>query len=209
MADGAVDGVIKYRHRRVAGGVEVPVDLVALNDARTALFDLGLIGVDAQGVGYGNVSVRGQGDQFVISASATGAARLLPLRHYCQVMAFSVDDNEVTSRGLRAASSESLTHGAIYGADARVRCVVHVHSRRLFAALLGANALHTPANVAYGTPAMARAVTALVRAQRHLPVVFAMAGHQDGVVAYGVDVASVQTALVDAFHQSTSSEQTT
>ena len=204
MAESAADGVIKYRTQRVAGVVSTSPELEQLNHARTALFDLGLIGINAQGIGYGNVSVRTKGDQFVISGSATGGLRVLTLAHYCQVTSFSVDDNSVCSRGALAASSESMTHGAIYAADSRVRCAMHVHSRPLFAALLQQDALHTAAGVAYGTPAMARAVSRLVGQQSGLPVIFAMAGHDEGVVAFGADVASVRALLVDSFERSIS-----
>jgi len=207
MDEPAADGVIKYRSQRVAGAVSGTPELEQLNRARTALFDLGLIGVNAQGVGYGNVSVRTQGHQFVISGSATGGARVLTLAHYCHVTSFSVDDNSVCSHGALEASSESMTHGAIYAANSRVRCVMHVHSSPLFAALLQQDALHTAADVAYGTPSMARAVSRLVAQQSELPVIFAMAGHDEGVVAYGADVAPVQGLLIDSFERSISHDQ--
>jgi hypothetical protein len=54
-------------------------------------------------------------------------------------------------------------------------------------------------DIAYGTPAMARAVGALVAQQPQLPVLFAMAGHQDGVVAYGCDIASAYALVHDTF----------
>lgn len=207
MAESDADGVIKYHSQRVAGVVPPPPELAQLNDARTALFDLGLIGVNAQGVGYGNVSVRTEGKQFVISASATGGLRVLTPLHYCLVTSFSVDDNSVCSQGVMDASSESMTHGAIYAADPRVHCVIHVHSRPLFDAMIAQGALHTAADVAYGTPSMARAVARLVAQQSALPVIFAMAGHDEGVVAYGGDVVTVQDLLIDAFERSISHEQ--
>lgn len=202
MSDNAVDGVIKYRNVRQVRDITEPAGWTALNDARTALFDLGLIGVDAQGVGYGNVSVRVVGHQFVVSGSATGSVRVLSLQQYGWVTAFSERDNTVWSHGRLDASSESMTHGAIYAANAQVRCVIHVHSRPLFDALLSGNGLRTGSNIAYGTPEMARAVTELVVRQRELPAIFVMAGHDEGVVAYGADVASVQALLLDKFQRS-------
>jgi len=207
MAESAAEGVIKYRSQHVAGFVPSSHELEQLNCARSTLFDLGLIGVSAQGIGYGNVSVRTEGDQFVISGSATGSLRVLTLAHYCHVTSFSMDDNSVCSSGALDASSESMTHGAIYAANSRVRCVIHVHSRSLFAALLGQHALHTAADVAYGTPSMARAVSRLVTLQSELPVIFAMTGHDEGVVAYGADVALVQGLLIDSFERSISHDQ--
>lgn len=202
MSAAISDGVVKYRNQRVAGHVRCSPELDQLNRARTALFDLGLIGVNAQGIGYGNVSVRSDGNQFVVSGSATGGARVLQLQQYCEVESFTIDDNTVCSRGALDASSEAMTHGAIYAADPRVRCAVHVHSRILFDALLRQDTPRTGADVAYGTPAMARAVSSLVTQQSRLPVIFVMAGHDEGVVAYGADVPSVQNLLVDTFQRS-------
>lgn len=207
MAESAADGVIKYHSKRVAGAVPLSSELEQLNLARTALFDLGLIGVNAQGIGYGNVSVRSEGKQFVISGSATGGLRLLTRAHYCLVTSFSVEDNSVCLRGAIEASSESMTHGAIYAADPRVHCVIHVHSRPLFDAMIAQAALHTAADVAYGTPSMAQAVSRLVAQQGQLPVIFAMAGHDEGVVAYGADVASAQDLLIESFERSVSHDQ--
>lgn len=191
------EGVIKYSSERVAGPVPVSAALSQLNAARTTLFELGLIGAYPNGIGYGNLSLRQAGTQFVISASATGADHSLRMDQYCLVEAFSIERNWVRSRGAWPASSESMTHGAIYLANPAVQCVIHVHSRALFDALLAQSAVHTGADIAYGTPAMAQAVMRLVQAQPLLPVLFAMAGHDEGVVAYGADVASVTALLVD------------
>lgn len=191
------DGVIKYSSERVAGQVPDSPALTQLNAARSTLFELGLIGAYPNGVGYGNLSLREEGARFVISASATGAEHTLRLDQYCLVEAFSVERNWVRSRGDLPASSESMTHGAIYLANPAVQCVIHVHSQVLFDALLTQGAPHTGATIAYGTPAMARAVMQLVQTQSALPVLFVMAGHDEGVVAYGADVDSVTALLVD------------
>ena len=191
------DGVIKYSSERVAGLVSVSAALQQLNAARSKLFELGLIGAYPNGIGYGNLSLRQAGTQFVISASATGAAPTLGQDQFCLVEAFSIERNFVRSRGALPASSESMTHGAIYLANPVVQCVIHVHSRPLFDALLAQGAAHTGADIAYGTPAMAQAVMRLVQTQPVLPVLFVMAGHAEGVVAYGADVASVTALLTD------------
>lgn len=195
------DGYIKYTSTRRSGSVPPSAALDELNSARTALFDLGLIGVYDNGVGYGNLSVRMSADnQFVITASATGAQRTLQAEQFCLVESFSVQNNHVQSVGSLPASSESMTHGAIYAAHSGVRCVIHVHSRILFDHLLQTRAPATPADVPYGTPAMAQRVAQLVTRQPHLPSVFVMAGHDEGVVAYGADMPSTLNALV-ALHQ--------
>lgn len=193
------EGYIKFSSQRRDGAVPDSAALEELNRTRTALFDLGLIGVLPDGIGFGNLSLRSAGLQFVISASATGAHRVLRTNQYSLVEAFSIEANSVHSVGSLPASSESMTHGAIYAALPAVQCVIHVHCRVLFDWLLHNRGLATPADVPYGTPAMARAVAALVVAQAQLPVLFAMAGHQDGVVAYGANIASTFALVRDRF----------
>ena len=194
------EGSIKYTSVRRDGEAPRSARLEALNRARTVLHDLGLIGVYPNGVGYGNLSIRESGDQFTITASATGADRCLRHDQYSLVESFSVEDNRVASRGPQDASSESMTHGAIYRANPSVTCVMHVHNRAMFERLLWSGGLHTAADIAYGTPAMARAVASLVRAHGQLPVLFVMAGHDEGIVAYGSDVESVLAHLIQTYH---------
>ena len=86
------------------------------------------------------------------------------------------------------ASSESLTHAAVYESDPAARAVIHCHSMKLWSALLD-KAPTTPKEVAYGTPEMAQAVRQLfnntdVKARR----IFVMAGHDGGVMTFGKDL---------------------
>lgn len=200
MNPGHDEGSIKYTSVRRDGEAPRSARLEALNRARTVLHDLGLVGVYANGIGYGNLSIRESGHQFTITASATGADRCLRHDQYCLVESFSIEDNRVESRGPRDASSESMTHGAIYQANPAVNCVMHVHNRAMFNALGLPELPHTGADIPYGTPAMARAVASLVRAHGPLPVLFVMAGHDEGIVAYGSDVESVLACLVQTYH---------
>jgi hypothetical protein len=43
--------------------------------------------------------------------------------------------------------------------------------------------------------------------QTQLPVLFAMAGHQDGVVAYGIDIASTFNLVRDTFERITTCKE--
>ena len=196
------DGYIKYSSKRRDGVVPKSAQLDALNQARTSLFDLGLIGIYPDGIGYGNLSVRASGNQFVITASATGGYRILQHEQYCLVEAFSAELNHVQARGVLHASSEAMTHGAIYAANPAVHCVVHVHSRQLFGYWLASKRLATPADIPYGTPAMAQAVSHLAMNQPKLPVLFAMAGHDEGIVAYGANVATTHALLLAELERS-------
>ena len=196
------DGYIKYSSERRDGVVAVSAMLDELNKARTSLVDRNLIGVYTNGVGFGNLSFRTNNNQFVVTASATGGIRTLGNEHYCLVEEFSADQNYVRSVGLLPASSEAMTHGAIYASNPTVRCVIHVHCRQMFDYCLANGHLTTPANIPYGTPSMAHAVSSLVAGQHTLPVLFAMAGHDEGIVAYGADVTSTHTLLLNELRRS-------
>lgn len=191
------EGYVKYTSHRRPGKLDATAELIALNRARTRLFDLGLVGTDPYGIGFGNVSVRYSAQQFAITASATGRSRTLDVNQYCLVESYCLERNEVWSVGDLNASSESMTHGAMYTANQSIQCVMHVHSGVLFDRLLQQGAAATDAAIPYGTPAMARAVAAFAKQQTVLPTLLVMAGHAEGILACGVDVASV-LALVES-----------
>jgi ribulose-5-phosphate 4-epimerase/fuculose-1-phosphate aldolase len=189
------EGSVKYRALHTAGpplhtadpaiGQEV---LERLNTTRTLLHDLGLIGVLPNGVGYGNLSIRHKENEFIISGTGTGAERILTLDKYCLVTAFDIDGNSVTSCGPVRASAESMTHGVIYRALQTVNCVIHVHSRRIFDGMLRGNYPATPPEAAYGTPEIARETMKAVSSAKRSEGVIVLAGHDEGVVAYGADM---------------------
>jgi len=83
-------------------------------------------------------------------------------------------------------SSEALTHGAIYDASPSSRAVFHVHCPELWRRARALGLPLTRPEVPYGTPEMAREVERLFReAALAEHAIFAMAGHEDGVIAFG------------------------
>ncbi len=181
--------------------VELPeiAGLAQLNALRTELHDLRLVGTYPDGVGYGNVSLRlGDSGVFVISGTATGAKRVLEVGDYCRVDRFDLEANEVYCSGRRQASAETLSHGAVYLARPEVGCVLHVHSRALFDHLLANHYPATAPTAAYGTPEMAREIVALVAAQPAAEALLVMAGHEEGVIAYGRRLEQARERLLAA-----------
>lgn len=83
------EGYIKFQAEQVAGSIVQPAEFDQLNRARTELFDFGLIGSYDNGIGFGNLSLREQGQHFLITASATGGERVLRFAQYCLVESFS------------------------------------------------------------------------------------------------------------------------
>ena len=161
-----------------------------LNIWRNRLYDAGLIGFyETHGVGYGNLSVRSHaGRQFIITGTGTGQVRRADARHYVRVTDYDIDDNRVVCEGPVPASSEALTHAAIYELDAGIGAVAHVHSPELWNQLMH-RVPATAENVSYGTPDMAREFERLYReTDLCMTGVAVMAGHAEGVVAFGADM---------------------
>ncbi|MEX2122684.1 MAG: class II aldolase/adducin family protein [Woeseia sp.] len=154
---------------------------------RRPLFDAGLIGHYADlDIGYGNISRRISGaGLFIISGTQTGHLPRTGNAHYALVTEANINENSVTCEGATQASSETLTHAAIYELDLSIHAVVHVHSTGLWQRLKN-RAPTTNAGVAYGTPQMASEFKRLYR-DTPLPDggVAVMAGHEAGLVSIG------------------------
>ena len=183
------EGVIKYQAIHQNSSQPAHTLLNQLDDVRTNLFDLGLVGVYPDGVGFGNVSIRYEAG-CIISGTATGAARVLGARGYCYVRSFDLKKNTVYTEGPVNASSESMTHCAIYQAHSSVECVLHIHHRELWHKLLDQGYRSTSADIPYGTPQMALSMGVLVNTNAESSSLLVMAGHEDGIVAYGPTISS-------------------
>lgn len=192
------EGYVKFQVHLTQGPPPAAAQLERINAVRTELHDLGLIGILPNGIGYGNVSVRADNsDAFVVSGTATGAARILTPESYCRVDRFDTASNEVWCTGRLRASSESMSHGAVYRAHDRVCCVIHVHSREIFESMRCGDYPGTPEAAEFGTPELATEIERLVRSIDAPNAVFVTAGHQDGVIAYGPDPVAVRDALLE------------
>jgi ribulose-5-phosphate 4-epimerase/fuculose-1-phosphate aldolase len=178
------DGIIKYHAIHKNSSPPDHINLDQLDEVRTKLFDLGLVGVYSDGIGYGNVSIRND-TGCIISGTSTGAVRVLGASGYCYVRSFDLNKNTVKTEGPILASSESMTHCAIYQAHSSVQCVLHIHNRELWQKLLAQGCDATLAEIAYGTPQMAVSMATLVIANNEISNLLVMAGHEEGIVAYG------------------------
>ncbi|MDH3864820.1 MAG: class II aldolase/adducin family protein [Gammaproteobacteria bacterium] len=169
----------------------LPEEAVAeLNAWRNRLHEQGLIGCYPQhGVGFGNVSIReGDTDAFLISGTQTGDIARTDERHYARVTRCDIEANKVHCEGPVQASSEALTHAAIYALDPAIRAVVHVHSVAMWNKLIDTFPT-TSRDVSYGTPEMAREFRRLYEetdfGQQGVAI---MGGHEEGIVSFGRDV---------------------
>lgn len=174
-------------------------EIRVLNRWRAPLHEAGLIGhYAAIDVGYGNISARlDSGRQFIISGTQTGHIARTGPEHYALVTDYDIDANRVTCRGPVRASSESMTHAAIYDLDPTVNAIVHVHHEKTWA-----DCMHdlptTRDDVAYGTPAMAREFGRLYDetdfAARGVAV---MSGHDAGLISTGRNMREAALRILD------------
>ncbi len=166
---------------------------------RKPLFAAGLIGqYEELGIGYGNISVRcGEPGQFLISGTQTGHIAKTDKTHYSLVTAYNTYANIVSSVGPAQASSEAMTHAAIYGLDLNIGAIVHAHSQVLWQTLL--NRLPTTgADVAYGTPEMANEFRRLYRDTAFRETGLAvMAGHEEGILSFGATMEEAASKILD------------
>jgi L-ribulose-5-phosphate 4-epimerase len=192
-----VSEYIRFSCERVAAGISFFGGLAELNAYRRKLLDLHLIGVDSNGIAFGNLSVRdGATKNFYITGSATGGIHELTLANCAKVVAYDFERNQVRYEGSAMPSSESLTHAAIYESDATAGAIVHCHCSRLWAAVL--NEVPTTSKAAeYGTPEMAYDIMQLfTRTNAQTRKIVVMAGHEGGILTFGKDLEEAFAVLI-------------
>jgi ribulose-5-phosphate 4-epimerase/fuculose-1-phosphate aldolase len=177
---------VKFTYQRARADI-APLDgLAQLNACRRKLLEQRLMGVDSNGVGFGNLSIRdGPTTSFYITSSATGGLPELAPTDYVRVVAYDFAKNWLCYEGAAIPSSESLTHAAIYESDPSTSAVIHCHDSVLWATLLD-RVPTSSRSVAYGTPEMAYEIMRLFKETNvRTRKILVMAGHEGGIVAFG------------------------
>jgi ribulose-5-phosphate 4-epimerase/fuculose-1-phosphate aldolase len=193
-----MEGVVKFNcHWSQSGFVISDEQYEIINYWREILFNMDLIGAYENGVGYGNLSMRISGtNQFIITGSATGEIPDLEPGHYVKVVSFNIDDNAVQCVGPLKASSESLSHAAIYLADPDVNAIIHVHSIDLWNKLIYKVPTTNPA-MDYGTVGLAKDIIRLFSESDVIEKrIIVMAGDRAGVLTFGNDMDEAVNVLM-------------
>lgn len=185
------EGIIKFKAHWREAAPPLPELLPELIHWRQVLYEAGLIGVYPDGIGYGNISRRVPGtDNFIISGSGTGTLPVLTAAHFSLVTQVDMATNELWCEGPVIASSESMSHAAVYAAWPQAGAVVHIHQAEWWKEWLHKSPTTDPA-AAYGTVAMARSIAQLtseiVACQQQAKVII-MAGHPEGIIVFGQDI---------------------
>jgi len=197
------EGVIKFNCKWTRSAPLDEAWITDLNVWRDKLYALGLIGVNEDGIGYGNISSRFRKNEFIISGSGTGKFKKLTGEHYALVTDYDVSKNAICSTGSTIASSESLTHAMIYEHASDVHAVLHVHHFKIWKKLL-TTLPATAENIEYGTPEMAKEIGRLFNEQKLAQhKIFAMAGHHEGIVCFGEGLHQAAELLLNEFSEVT------
>ncbi|MEB3342036.1 class II aldolase/adducin family protein [Okeania sp.] len=192
------EGVIKYHCDWIKGKSVEGFHITALMQKRDLMHSLGLIGVYENGIGFGNISHRiNNSYQFIISGTQTAHFPILKPEYYTVVTNFNIEENSLTCCGAVKASSESLTHAAIYYYQPEIMSIIHIHNHQLWQELMFKVPTSNP-DVPYGTPQMAKEMFRLFDEENlGTEKILVMAGHEDGIISFGKNLDEAANILLN------------
>ena len=202
------EGVIKFQLNFKAQAVLNARHVMELTSWRHIMLQLGMLGQCPQrydNYGFGNISQRfgngvGPNSQFMISGTQTGGVRNMTAADYALVTDCQPTQNQIVAVGETKPSSEAMTHGQLYQLSEHIRFIIHAHCPQIWHQASTLNLAQTRAEVPYGTVAMADEVARLFADTNVLQQgVFTMAGHEDGVVAFGRDAGEAAQRLISVY----------
>ena len=171
-------------------------DYKLINTYRAKLFDLNLIGSYPDGIGFGNISIRTKKNDFIISGSASGNISVLGKKHYSLVTDFDIENNSISCVGLSKASSESMSHAAIYSTNTNVKAVIHVHHKDMWDCFLD-KLPSTRKKAKFGTPEIAIEIKNLANKSSGIII---MGGHPEGIISYGKSLFEAEKILLNYYN---------
>jgi L-ribulose-5-phosphate 4-epimerase len=198
------EGYIKYQSRWSEASAPDPAATRLLEKWRKPLFQAGLVGhCKEPGVGFGNISIRSREPrQFLITGAQTGHVETTTEQHYSLVTDYDIERNEVHCSGPVQASSEAMTHAAIYELDPSIAAIVHVHSKVMWDEHLNKCPTTSP-DVPYGTPEMAKEFRRLyVETTFASEGIAVMGGHEEGLISIGESLENAAAKILALKHQS-------
>jgi len=195
------EGVIKFKYKWLKKPLPASINISELIFYRNKLYQQGLIGVDKDGVSYGNISVSHKSSgEFIISGSDTGKIKSARKYHFSLVNYVDIKKNFVSCTGMKVASSESMTHNIIYNLSPEIKCVIHIHNLKLWKKLL--NIIPTTSeNISYGTPEMAFEIKRLwIKSGLKQKKILVMSGHTGGLIVFGDSIKTAYNLLLNYFN---------
>jgi hypothetical protein len=202
------EGVIKYDQSRFKYIASLPLHEYATIEKYRKIFKkMNLVSAYANGLGYGNISMRKNyshilrtdNPQFIITGSQTGHLANLSGKHYTRVLDCDIDAFSVTAQGAVKASSETVTHAAIYKMNPHIGAVVHFHHKKIWDHMVAGDYEFTGKWILYGTYEMAIAVRECINDKTQ--GIFVMKGHEEGGVAYGPNISTVMHIITAVYNK--------
>ncbi|MBW6515495.1 MAG: class II aldolase/adducin family protein [Candidatus Cloacimonetes bacterium] len=194
------EGIIKYHCDWTKKPLEVltVLELEKFNYWRSKLRERGVIGVDVTGIGYGNISMRVKvSKDFIITGSQTGHLNKLSPNELSLVTDYDILNNYIRCSGLIKASSEALTHAAIYTNSLDYKAVIHIHSHKIWKLVHEIYPVTDP-KAEYGTPEMALSIEQLLtKTFDCLPQIIILGGHPDGIIICGSTLDSTGSKTIE------------
>lgn len=174
--------------------VDVPKELMLWRDKMHELKQIGHY--TEINIGYGNISVK-LDNGFLISGTQTGNIFPIQPNHFTLVSDYNIAQNSVVCIGPIKASSESMTHAAIYEAHPSIKAIIHIHNLDLWKTLMK-KVPTTNKDVPYGTPEMANEVFRLFKETNvDKEKIIIMAGHDEGIIAFGKNLDEAGAVLLN------------
>lgn len=198
------EGVIKFQLQFQQQTVLSAADVADISSWRTIMLQLGMLGQTPQrydNYGFGNISQRyGDNHGFIISGTQTGGISHMTAADYALVTQCQPAQNRIVALGQTRPSSEAMTHGQLYQLSGDIHFVIHAHCPAIWQQADALGLAQTGAEVPYGTVAMADEVARLFQQTAVLRQgLFSMAGHEDGIVAFGANAAQAATRLINCY----------
>lgn len=192
------DGVIKFNFQLKVGPKVEESDFLALEKWRAIFFRMNFIGeYQPEAIGFGNLSKRTSQDSFIITGSQTGKHAQLQREQYCKVIQCEPKKQKVVALGTVPPSSESLTHFAIYSTSPHINFVFHIHHDLFWEKMLNGDYDKTPDGIPYGTTEMAEETAKIIG--NNVSGIFAMAGHEGGIISYGRTAEEAGRIILDTY----------
>lgn len=190
---------IKFKCHSIKGEPISWHKLEEIDKWRDKLYKKKLIGAYNNGIGFGNLSIRTKNNKFIITGTATGILPSLNNKHYTEVTKFDIDKNTLTCKGPLKASSESLSHAAIYKSNRDINAIIHIHNLVLWKKMLG-DLPTTSKQAAYGSPELAREIIRLLEnPEMRSKKIIVMAGHKEGIISFGKNLDEAGSVILKKF----------
>ncbi len=193
------DGYIKYQCNLTHNILENYPEMDLINIHRRELRNMKMLGVYPSGISYGNISMRIGEYRFLITGTQTGSFDDLEAFHFAIVNEWDISKNILNCIGELNASSEALSHAAIYEVLPNCNAVIHVHHLQLWKQVLY-KIPTIPESAEYGTPALANAIAdSILNSSAVSSGLIALAGHYEGLISYGDTIEAASAVILKYF----------